>query len=100
MEDMNGMLARMQETWLPVIMQYGGRLLLALLTLVIGWWLVGKLTRGMLAVLTRRGVEPTLHGFLGSLLGIVLNKSRELPEPEPLGRQKPGFFRRLLGGEG
>ncbi len=72
MDEMNGVLARMQETWLPVIMQYGGRLLLALLTLVIGWWLVGKLTRGMLALLTRRGVEPTLHGFLGSLLGIVL----------------------------
>jgi capsular exopolysaccharide synthesis family protein len=35
-----------------------------------------------------------------NLLGIVLNKSRELPEPEPLGRPKPGFFRSLFGGEG
>ena len=35
-----------------------------------------------------------------NLLGVVLNKSRELPEPEPLGRPKPGFLRRYFGGEG
>lgn len=72
MEDVNSMFNRMQETWLPILMQYGGRLLLALLTLMIGWWLVGKLNQGLLALLARRGVDPTLHGFLGSLLGIVL----------------------------
>ncbi|MGB8433770.1 MAG: CpsD/CapB family tyrosine-protein kinase [Burkholderiales bacterium] len=32
-----------------------------------------------------------------NLLGIVLNKSRELPEPDPITRPKPGFFRRILG---
>lgn len=35
-----------------------------------------------------------------NLMGIVLNKSRELPEPEPITRPKPGFFRRLFGAEG
>ena len=38
-----------------------------------------------------------------NLLGVVLNKSRELPEPEPLGRPKPGFFSnsaRLSAGSG
>jgi hypothetical protein len=33
-------------------------------------------------------------------MGIVLNKSRELPEPEPISRPKPGFFQRLFGVEG
>ena len=32
-----------------------------------------------------------------NLLGIVLNKSRELPEPDPITRPKPGFFRRIFG---
>ena len=34
-----------------------------------------------------------------NLMGIVLNKSRELPEPEPIKRPPPGFFKRLLGAE-
>jgi capsular exopolysaccharide synthesis family protein len=32
-----------------------------------------------------------------NLIGIVLNKSRELPEPEPITRPKPGLFRRFFG---
>ena len=35
-----------------------------------------------------------------NLLGIVLNKSRELREPDPITRPKPGFFDRLFGAEG
>jgi protein-tyrosine kinase len=35
-----------------------------------------------------------------NLMGIVLNKSRELPEPDPIRRPKPGFFARLFGAEG
>ena len=34
------------------------------------------------------------------LMGIVLNKSRELPEPDPIRRPKPGFFARFFGAEG
>jgi capsular exopolysaccharide synthesis family protein len=51
---------------------------------------------------TRRADIARSCELLGNsnLLGIVLNKSRQLPEPEPLGRPKPGFFRRILGGEG
>jgi Mrp family chromosome partitioning ATPase len=31
-----------------------------------------------------------------NLLGVVLNKSRELREPDPIHRSEPGFLRRLL----
>ena len=34
-----------------------------------------------------------------NLLGIVLNKSRELPEPDPITRPKPGLFQRIFGSE-
>ena len=34
-----------------------------------------------------------------NLMGVVLNKSRELPEPEPIRRPKPGFLQRLFGTE-
>lgn len=35
-----------------------------------------------------------------NLIGVVLNKSRELPEPEPITRPPPGFWQRLFGAEG
>jgi capsular exopolysaccharide synthesis family protein len=35
-----------------------------------------------------------------NLMGIVLNKSRNLPEPDPITRPKPGFWQRFFGAEG
>jgi capsular exopolysaccharide synthesis family protein len=35
-----------------------------------------------------------------NLLGIVLNKSRELRKPDPIRWPTPGFFRRIFGAEG
>lgn len=35
-----------------------------------------------------------------NLIGVVLNKSRNLPEPDPITRPKPGFFDRLFGADG
>jgi len=34
-----------------------------------------------------------------NLIGIVLNKSKELPKPEPIRRPRPGFLRRFFGAE-
>jgi hypothetical protein len=34
-----------------------------------------------------------------NLVGIVLNKSRQLREPEPITWPKPGLFRRFFGAE-
>ncbi|MDM8347530.1 mechanosensitive ion channel [Pseudomonas sp. sp1636] len=65
-------LVRMSETWLPVLLQYSGQLTLAILTLLIGWWLINTLTRKVSAVLDRRNVDRALHSFIGSLASIVL----------------------------
>ena len=34
-----------------------------------------------------------------NLLGIVLNKSKELPRPDPIKTSEPGFFRRIFGSD-
>ncbi|MHB1371509.1 MAG: mechanosensitive ion channel family protein [Pseudomonadaceae bacterium] len=64
-------LVGLSEAWLPVVLQYGSKVLLALITLLIGWWLINTLTARVGALLRRRQVDPTLHGFIGSLAGIV-----------------------------
>ncbi|MBU3056503.1 mechanosensitive ion channel family protein [Pseudomonas indica] len=65
-------LVSLSEAWLPIALHYSGQLLLALATLAIGWWLVNRLTNKVSALLKRRSVDQTLHGFIGSLANIVL----------------------------
>ena len=49
---------------------------------------------------TREDIERSCELLRNSnLLGIVLNKSRELPEPEPITRPKPGLLRRFFGAD-
>lgn len=47
---------------------------------------------------TVEDIERACELLRGSnLLGVVLNKSRELPDPEPITRPKPGLLRRFFG---
>lgn len=63
---------KMSESWLPVILEYSGKLVLALLTLLIGWWLVNKLTGHLRRLMQARRIDVALTGFIGSLANIVL----------------------------
>ena len=65
-------LVKMSETWLPVVLQYGGQLTLAVLTLLIGWWLINILTGKVGGLMERRNVDRALHSFIGSMASIVL----------------------------
>ncbi len=65
-------LVRASEAWLPLAMQYGAQLLLALITFALGWWLISLLMRKVAEMLSRRQVDPSLHGFIGSVAGVVL----------------------------
>jgi len=60
------------QAWLPMIMQYASQLLLAVVTLLIGWWLINRLTSKISGLLAARKADPALHGFIGSLANIVL----------------------------
>ncbi|MCQ4240757.1 mechanosensitive ion channel family protein [Stutzerimonas stutzeri] len=65
-------LVDLSESWLPVVLQYGAQVTLALLTFLFGWWLINTLTAKISSLLQRRKVDPTLHGFIGSLASVVL----------------------------
>ena len=65
-------LVDLSETWLPVVLQYAVQLSLALLTFLLGWWLINRLSNRVGSLLQRRKVDPSLHGFIGSLMSVVL----------------------------
>ncbi len=65
-------LVKTSQTWIPLIMEYGSRLLLALLTLAIGWWVINKVTYRLGKLLALRNADLALQGFISSLVNIIL----------------------------
>jgi len=65
-------LVKISEAWLPVVLEYSGKLTLAVITLLIGWWLISRLTSSIGRMLEARKVDRALSSFIGSLVSIVL----------------------------
>ncbi|MGQ7861546.1 mechanosensitive ion channel family protein [Pseudomonas yamanorum] len=65
-------LIKSSESWLPMIMEYGSRFLLAVVTLAIGWWLINVLTHRVGRLLALRNADLALQHFITSLANIAL----------------------------
>jgi small conductance mechanosensitive channel len=55
-----------------MIMEYGSRVLLAVITLAIGWWLINKVTKKLGGLIALRNADLALQGFISSLANIIL----------------------------
>ncbi len=60
------------QAWLPIIMAYSGRVLLALVVLAIGWWLINRVTHNLSTLIGKRLADPALQSFIGTLANIIL----------------------------
>ena len=67
-EDPQGFWQQVGETML----QFGLKVLAALLLYIIGIWLIGLLKRGLKRVFERKKTEPTLASFISSFVSITL----------------------------
>lgn len=65
-------LIKTSESWIPMIMEYGSRVLLAVLTLAIGWWLINVLTGRVGRLLALRNADMALQHFITNLANIAL----------------------------
>ncbi|MGN8275271.1 mechanosensitive ion channel family protein [Pseudomonas sp. SMV71] len=65
-------LVKASQAWIPMIMEYGSRVLLAIVTLAIGWWLINKVTQKLGALLALRNADLALQGFISTLANIIL----------------------------
>ena len=65
-------LIKASQAWVPMIMEYGSRVLLALVTLAVGWWLINRLTVKIGHLLALRKADLALQGFISSLANIIL----------------------------
>lgn len=65
-------LVKASQSWIPMIMEYGSRVLLALFTLAIGWWLINRLTAKVGVLLALRKADLALQGFISTLANVIL----------------------------
>ncbi len=60
------------DTAVEMAMGYGPKLLLALITLIVGLWIIGAVSRSISVGFEKGGMEPSLQKFLSSLVNIGL----------------------------
>ena len=65
-------LIKTSQSWIPMIMEYGSRVLLAVITLAIGWWLINVFTNRVGRLLALRKADLALQHFITSLANIAL----------------------------
>jgi len=54
------------------VIYYGGKVVVAILTLIIGLWLIGLLSKSMEKILKKSIKDVTLNSFLKSIIGVFL----------------------------
>ena len=68
---LNDLIALSHE-WLPLVSRYGAKVLLAIVTLAVGWWLIGRLSLRISALFKRGQVDQTLQTFIISFVSLTL----------------------------
>lgn len=80
-------------------MTYGTKLLLAIVVLIVGFWLIKRVVSVLDRVLDNRGVEVTLSRFLESLTGILLKALLLISVASMVGIETTSFIA-VLGAAG
>jgi small conductance mechanosensitive channel len=98
MEEITSLLPE-REKLVELTMTYGGKLLLAIVTLIVGLWLIGKLNKGLRKAFEMRSFDQTLQSFLANLVGMILKILLLVSVVSMLGVQMTSFIA-LLGAAG
>jgi len=88
------------SSWISeMVVLYGIKLISALITLVIGLWIIKILTNALARMLDRKNIDLSLRGFLKSMTGIVLKILLVISVIGMMGIQMTSFIA-ILGAAG
>ena len=82
-----------------LLMSYGPKFLLAIVTLIIGLWLIKLFLKGIRKAMERSKIEVSLHRFLLSVLGMLLKVMLVISVASMIGIQMTSFIA-VLGAAG
>ncbi|MCG6188765.1 mechanosensitive ion channel family protein [Maribellus maritimus] len=87
------------EKFSDIILFYGPRLVGAIITLIIGWWIIKVIQKALRKGFEKREMDPSLRGFLNSMIGILLKTMLIISVVGMLGVQMTSFIA-VLGAAG
>ena len=70
--DQNLGISKLTDKGYDAIINYGPKLLLAIITLIVGLWIIKMITKGLIRVLNKRNIDDSLKPFLKTLMSIML----------------------------
>lgn len=85
--------------WGAMAIEYGQKLAMGILILVIGLWIASMITNSVKKLMDKRDYDPALKGFLGSMLGMVLKVLVVISALGTLGIEMTSFVA-ILGAAG
>ena len=62
----------LQENLVEFLVSYGPKLLGAIVVLIIGLWIIGRISKIIKSTFEKREMDPSLRGFLSSMISILL----------------------------
>ncbi|WP_068472548.1 mechanosensitive ion channel family protein [Saccharicrinis aurantiacus] len=95
MEQLNHLFESSRE----YIVTYGGKVLLAILTLIIGFWIIGKIIKAFKSIFASKHIDETLQPFLIGILGYTLKVLLVISVMGMVGVQMTSFIA-VLGAAG
>ncbi|MDX9769144.1 MAG: mechanosensitive ion channel [Tenuifilaceae bacterium] len=98
MEDITSMMPS-TDLVIDLAITYGGKILLAIVTLLVGLWLIKKLSRVLRRTFEKRSFDKSLQTFLVSFVGITLKILLVISVISMVGVQMTSFIA-LLGAAG
>lgn len=87
------------EKFNDVVITFGPRLIGAIITLIIGWWIIKVIQRSVRKGFEKKEMEPSLRGFLNSMIGILLKTLLLISVVGMIGVQMTSFIA-ILGAAG
>lgn len=99
MEEIEGEITGIMDTVVDLVVTHGMAVITALIVLVVGLWIIKKVMKMLDKVFQRRNMDPSLAGFLHSLLGITLKAMLLISVISMMGIQTTSFVA-VLGAAG
>jgi small conductance mechanosensitive channel len=95
-------LSKLEQYWVDiqdVLIKFGGKLVIAILLLIVGFWIINKITKFFSNVMKKRGMDESLRPFLTTVINITLKVMIFIPIIAILGVATSSFLA-ILGSAG
>lgn len=87
------------DIWINKLIEFAPTLLIAVLTLIIGFWIANKLGSVLKSFMLKNGVEPSVIPFLSSIVVVIIKVLVVISIADRFGVKTASFIA-LLGGAG